>query len=351
MKPKLFIGSSKESLNIAYAIQDNLSFDAEITVWTQDLFELNHNSFEDLSKFARDVDFAIFVFKPDDTFVIRDKEHNVVRDNVIFEFGLFLGYLSINRVFYLIPQNASNIHLPSDLVGLKPGYYDNERITNLNAAVAPFCNQIRQKLNEFIVDSFMGFENESQYFKRLIIEKPNNWRVKLASELFKNTTKDLRFKIEDLNSDNNFVKSKSLTYSDYLVFLKDSFIDLQRIVNILKKILISDNSDLIRELNSDDPPWRLKYTIEKIVISIRELINWENEITSINEPEELSEFKDLLSGWSYEIVNELFRIPEILDNLSKPVSERENIRPLNLKTDISEPFRKVTKLLEEIMNN
>jgi hypothetical protein len=37
MKPKLFIGSSTEALNIAYAIQENLQHDVLSKVWTQSL--------------------------------------------------------------------------------------------------------------------------------------------------------------------------------------------------------------------------------------------------------------------------------------------------------------------------
>ena len=38
-RPKAFIGSSSEALGIAYALQENLEADAEITVWTQGIFE------------------------------------------------------------------------------------------------------------------------------------------------------------------------------------------------------------------------------------------------------------------------------------------------------------------------
>jgi hypothetical protein len=41
MKPTLFIGSSNESLDIAYAIQENLDDCSEPIVWKQGLFDVS----------------------------------------------------------------------------------------------------------------------------------------------------------------------------------------------------------------------------------------------------------------------------------------------------------------------
>lgn len=78
MKPKLFVGSSAEALNIAYAIQENLEHDAMVTVWKQGVFSLSRSTLEDLMKALSQFDYAVFVFSPDDISIIRSsKEHTV----------------------------------------------------------------------------------------------------------------------------------------------------------------------------------------------------------------------------------------------------------------------------------
>ena len=66
MKPRIFIGSSIEALDVAYAIQENLIYDSNSTVWTQGIFKISNNSLDDLNNALNNFDFGIFVFKPDD---------------------------------------------------------------------------------------------------------------------------------------------------------------------------------------------------------------------------------------------------------------------------------------------
>ena len=89
-KPKVFIASSVESLNMADAINVNLEHFAEITVW-KNAFELSGNTIDSLISIAEKVDFATFILAPDDVTNMRESEHLVPRDNVIFELGIFIG--------------------------------------------------------------------------------------------------------------------------------------------------------------------------------------------------------------------------------------------------------------------
>src|SRR5262245_19770517 len=154
MKPRIFIGSSVESLPIAYLLQQNLEYDANVTVWNQGVFQLSSTALDDLLKSLNDFDYGIFVFNPDDVGKIRNTDFTIVQDNVIFELSLFFGKLGKEKVFYLIPKGELNLRLPSDLLGITPGTYDNMREDgNLQAALGPFCNQVRLKIKDFIYES------------------------------------------------------------------------------------------------------------------------------------------------------------------------------------------------------
>jgi predicted nucleotide-binding protein len=93
MKPSVFIGSSVENLTIANTLQLNLEYDGNVTVWNQGVFSLSSNALKDLTNALANFDFAIFVFQPDDMTTMRNVAHNTVRDNIIFELGLFIGKL------------------------------------------------------------------------------------------------------------------------------------------------------------------------------------------------------------------------------------------------------------------
>lgn len=145
-KSKLFIGSSVEGLNVAYAIQSNLVHNAETTVWDQGVFNLSESSLESLIKILDESDFGVFVFTPDDYLKIRGKNHLSVRDNVIFELGLFVGKLGRNRAFIVIPDNKE-FHLPTDLIGLTPGKYEASRVdNNLLAGTGIVSHKIREQI-------------------------------------------------------------------------------------------------------------------------------------------------------------------------------------------------------------
>lgn len=142
-KVKTFIASSVEGLNIGYHIQTNLAHDCDCTVWPQGVFQLSKSPLDSLTDQLERSDFAIFVFSPEDELKMRGNTEKAVRDNVLFEMGLFCGRLGKHRCFIVSPD-APEMHIPSDLIGVTPATYSSKRdINEMAATLGPACHQIR----------------------------------------------------------------------------------------------------------------------------------------------------------------------------------------------------------------
>ena len=141
MKPKLFIASSVEGLNAAYTIQSNLQHDVDATAWPQGVFDLSSSPLDSLIDALDNSDFGVFVFNPDDITTMRGESNHVVRDNVLFELGLFIGKLGKRRCFIVEPSEPQ-ILLPSDLWGVTTASYDASR-SDIAGALGPACHAIR----------------------------------------------------------------------------------------------------------------------------------------------------------------------------------------------------------------
>ncbi|MGD0385710.1 MAG: L-histidine N(alpha)-methyltransferase [Solirubrobacteraceae bacterium] len=145
---KVFIGSPGEAIGLATTLQGLLERDASVRVWNQAVFEPNRSTLQGVLAATDTYDFACFLAPPVDTTVSRGAEQNVTRDNVILEYGLFLGRLGPDRVFLLAPRGAS-LALPSDLAGVtyldyKPVDADNPA----SAVLAPVAQSIQEKIKE-----------------------------------------------------------------------------------------------------------------------------------------------------------------------------------------------------------
>jgi hypothetical protein len=147
MKPVLFVGSSSDSLEVAYAAQENLEDCTQVIVWTQGLFDLSKTFLESLLDALDETDFGLFLFAPDDLTEIRGHAMSTTRDNVIFELGLFIGRLGRERTFVIMPKDGVDLHVPSDLLGINTATFvrpENPKL--LVAALGAACNKVRRAI-------------------------------------------------------------------------------------------------------------------------------------------------------------------------------------------------------------
>lgn len=148
--PVLFIGSSKESLPIVKGFKKVLKPEKlEVNVWTaDDVFLPSRYAMESLLNQVNQSDFALFVFGPDDKTESRSVLQDAVRDNVIFEMGLFIGRIGRERVF-MTQQRGMRLKVPSDLFGMDPIYFDrsvkNSLVKDLRPAADRLMGEIQRE--------------------------------------------------------------------------------------------------------------------------------------------------------------------------------------------------------------
>ncbi len=155
-KPKIFIGSSSEGIEIAQAVCEHLEKVFRVDIWNEDIFKLGLGNLESLMKVLDKFDFAVFILTPDDTIESRGLTSQSPRDNVIFECGLFTGRLGRERTFLVYNENSA-IKIPSDWLGVTHACYKGEQdITDLLQQVRPACSVLKRAIKS------KGIRNHSE---------------------------------------------------------------------------------------------------------------------------------------------------------------------------------------------
>lgn len=213
-KPRAFIGSSVEGLSIAYAVQQNLLHNAEITVWDQGVFELSSTTIESLSKALDSNDFGIFVFSPDDTIKMRGSESASVRDNVLFEMGLFIGKLGRERVFFLVPD-SDGPNIPTDLLGVTPAKFETKRTDNsMQAATGAACHQIRlqiEQLGKIKQDSIVENTPDESI---IITSEERGWIYDFIHEKYEEAKSKLEAEIKNKKGDDALITKSQICWCE-----------------------------------------------------------------------------------------------------------------------------------------
>ena len=141
-RPTVFIGSSAEGLSVAEAIQQNLDRVAECVPWSQGVFGLMGGTLETLVAQVETFDFAILVLTDDDLVSVRGTTEPCARDNVLFEFGLFVGAIGRERTFGVFDR-TSKLRIPSDLAGVTLASFQPHSSGNAQASLGATCTEIK----------------------------------------------------------------------------------------------------------------------------------------------------------------------------------------------------------------
>ncbi|MDX1912596.1 MAG: STING domain-containing protein [Saprospiraceae bacterium] len=140
IKPTLFIGSSKEGAAIAHLVKKHLSHFADCTVWDESgVFPPNENFLVSLNNALSLYEYGVLVATADDKKISRKKQTESARDNVIFEFGLFMGRLGKQKAFLI---KEKSIVPPSDLFGISIPEFTDQNPPDIEQQIQACCQTI-----------------------------------------------------------------------------------------------------------------------------------------------------------------------------------------------------------------
>lgn len=167
MKKKIFIGSSSEALSIVNIVEKLLEKEYDIIRWDKS-FRPNQSTLDSLIENAIKVDKAIFIGTADD--VVEDVQgkrgcKTKHRDNVVFEFGLFLGMLGREDCIYVVEKDSD---IMSDYSGITVFMFDNK---TLELSILEVVEKIKKHFEEYSnrdVNLFPSVSLASAYFVNFI---------------------------------------------------------------------------------------------------------------------------------------------------------------------------------------
>lgn len=176
----IFIGSSTEGIKAAEAIQILLSNDGfETLVWNQGIFGLGKSILEELTSFLYQCDFAIFILRADDLLTSKGRDYNVIRDNVLFELGLFIGRLGRLKTF-VVYDSSADTKIISDLSGILYTSFDGAK-PNLNISLGPAISRIKQQIDDQLKPKEILYTEwhlgTKKYTERLLLSKDSSEQI------------------------------------------------------------------------------------------------------------------------------------------------------------------------------
>lgn len=274
MKKRVFIGSTFEELKLANTAKKILDEHFEVVVWNDSLwdtavFRINQNFLSDLLKASLKFDFGILLGTTDDKVSYRGNEVLQPRDNILFEFGLFLGRLGASKCAFVVEKD---LKILSDLQGISLARFEKTDISSFLDAI----HQVRDiflKSQDNEINFFPSATLASVYYENLIsptckyiIEKKGfehdeklHAKCKIKVIIPDRITDDLNIKFEKLKSKFNTTnvtfnyagRPRSITLDTQIKDDALEFIDFPTIISGINFAIANLLPNEFNQLSSD----------------------------------------------------------------------------------------------------
>lgn len=186
MKKRVFVGCSKEAKGIADIVAGLLSPDFEVTIWDENVweksvFKLNGNFLHDLLKAPLRFDFGVLIGTPDDKVEVRGTEYLQARDNILFELGLFIGRMGLEKCAFLVDDQVKNM---SDLSGIFLAKYNMSSLASEVRRIGDAFKSNTSEVLNFFPSNTLAYGYFENFVKALCSEYIRTQRFEVDGQIF-----------------------------------------------------------------------------------------------------------------------------------------------------------------------
>lgn len=145
MKKKLFIGFSQvNGSEIAIKVKNDIESSCgwiKCELWNNGkAFPLNDSTLNSLIVASRKYEYGVFIATQDDKVKETKREVLIPRDNVVFEMGLFVGSMGIERSFIMVEKGSK---LPSDFKEITVPFFEKGNPSSTSNATEKIINRLK----------------------------------------------------------------------------------------------------------------------------------------------------------------------------------------------------------------
>ena len=193
------------------------------------------------------------------------------------------------------------------------------------------------------------FENESNLCKKMAAERPLYWEVKITSELLKTRMEIINHTYNDIVIGNTFQKKKVYSFKDFARWIAELVEEFPRLISVFRNTYEKELIEAYGKPGTQGDILKIKQCTDKIFEVCNEILAWEYELRNASPPPEFSEVKDLLKGWSKALLDEINKLPKLLDEAFSPenIAKGRNVQ-IRLTFDTPPNFDKIIRIIEKL---
>jgi hypothetical protein len=199
-------------------------------------------------------------------------------------------------------------------------------VVDLQTALRKGLNYEKNLEQQFKLEAFPAFKEESWQVKQLILEKPDYWHFLLTEKLLRSKFQQVRLGITDLERGSLIQKHRSLSGQEFRNWFLSKFQEMEAAVKLISVCINTEIPSAWSGITSElSDPTPIFSAVNRLYIACNALLEWEFDVFAVHPPDDLEPLRLSLLGSTKEVLDEIASLP---DHMAAAVKQgREHTGP------------------------